>query len=283
MAYSFKQAGWVSLGLHGALFFVLALTMLWHTEVPVEPTPFVFSMVQAEVLTAGEVSGEPPPKADYELALPAIEHATLPALPDIPEAVEEDLPLEPVVAPAPKPVPVVPSPAPEKAKPKPDTPKKVSYADFVKEKGPVKEPKPAAKKSTKSTAKVDTQAVKKELAQALKPAGSKNGVAGGSGKKPLSSGPLVDASALAAFNTALRNKIDAVWLKPHAEITEGLVTIVEFYVAPNGALSGVRIVKGSGNPLADRSVLEAFARLGNAGPPPHSGGGTYRLSFSLTA
>jgi colicin import membrane protein len=55
----------------------------------------------------------------------------------------------------------------------------------------------------------------------------------------------------------------------------------EFTLAANGVLTGVRIVRSSGNADFDASVLEAFARVRSIGPRPDSKTGTHRLTFRM--
>ena len=56
---------------------------------------------------------------------------------------------------------------------------------------------------------------------------------------------------------------------------------LEFYVAADGSLSGVRIVRSSGNPGFDQSVLEAFHKTASIGPRPDGKGETVSMEFDL--
>ncbi len=56
---------------------------------------------------------------------------------------------------------------------------------------------------------------------------------------------------------------------------------VEFYLAADGSISRVRIVKSSGNSDVDAAALEAFKRTRSIGPPPSGRGETMRLGIRL--
>jgi protein TonB len=234
----------------------------FHSE-PQGAPDFIFEMASPEAFTEAAPSDALP-----EIILPEIV-APEPMIeePDVPieEAKPEVPPQEEVIKP-PKPDPI-PDPKPQ------EVVKKVKYEDFLK-KNPKLAEKPKAKpKPTKKANPAPKATAAKPEAKAAPKKVSQNPVKG------EGSGP--SASVLAAFHASLLRKIDSAWLKPIADITEGLVTIVEFAVAPNGQISQVSVVQSSGNAAADRSVLDAFARVGNAGKPPHDNGGTYRITFRL--
>lgn len=267
----FKKAIYVSCGLHFGLLALLGFYWFIKPSFQIEPTPFAFSLVEAETIIAGAVSLEPPALGEVDAI--SFDVPITEPLPDLPEIQPPD-PVLPVATVTEK---VAPPKNSAEASTKPPV-KKVTYDDFAKKKGLDKpQSKPAAQKSKT----IDSQKVKSELADVLKPKGSSQGTVTGKGHKAIAQGPVIDSSVLARFNAELRSKIDAVWLKPHIDTAHECITIVEFSVAPNGLLSQVKIVKSSGQPLFDRSVLDAFARLKNAGKPPHKEGGVYRLSFAL--
>ncbi len=274
MKNTFKQAGYYSLGLHIFLLLIVSGLSIFSFSVP-EPKPFIFSLVPAEELEQGESLATPLVEETYAIKAPEMPQSKLPDLPDL-----EELSKTAIKSPTSSKKEVKPSAKVTKPPPKP-SPKKISYEEFVKTKSPQKETpkKNQSSKKPQKTTKLNTEAIKKDFKDALTPGGASSSQKG-EGKK-VASGPEVDSSALAAFNAALRSKIDAVWIKPKMEAVGPLIIVVEFYVAPNGALSAVKIVKGSGNSAADRSVLEAFTRLGNAGKPPHTEGAMYRLSFRI--
>lgn len=245
--------GWV-LALIGHISCVVFWILFQSLSLPtkVQPVPFILELVPAD-LPLTEPPAEDPQELFEEIKLPEIVLPDSIELPDIEEAPEAPLP-EPETPPA----------------------KKISYEEFLKKHPKLKE-KPKAKKAPQP-AKKKPQTDKKPPEKAIKPLPN---APQSSAAKPPSSAP-VSASALANFNAILLKKIDNAWLKPVASITQGLITIVEFTVARNGQISQVSIIQSSGNPLVDQSVLDAFARVGNAGKPPHDEGGTYRLTFKLT-
>lgn len=269
MDYFFQRALYVSIALHIG---ILTIVVVWAWVNPVfQPAiePFVFSLVEAPEFVAGDLTTESTALGDVDaiaFEAPVLEH--LPPIPDINPCIMD----EPIVA------------AIEEKKPIQNQPvvnlpveKKISYEEFAKKKK-LDKPKKQASKVAQST---DTQKLKSQVADVLKPKGTLQGAVGGKSTQIAAKGPVVDASALVRFNAELRSKIDAVWMKPRLDIDHECVTIVEFRVAANGALSEVKIVKTSGHTIFDRSVLDAFARLSNAGKPPHKEGGVYRLSFAL--
>jgi TonB family protein len=58
---------------------------------------------------------------------------------------------------------------------------------------------------------------------------------------------------------------------------------VRIRIEPDGRISGAEIIRGSGNPLMDTSVLEALGRVKRIDPPPTglAGGSAYTVSINF--
>ena len=107
--------------------------------------------------------------------------------------------------------------------------------------------------------------------------GSAENKKGGAGGKALSreEGDLLDGY-FALLKARIKENFEA-----SGDASDRLATRLEFFVAANGSLSGVRIVRSSGNADFDRSVLEAFHRTSSIGPRPDGKGETVTMEFDL--
>jgi colicin import membrane protein len=127
-----------------------------------------------------------------------------------------------------------------------------------------------------------THAAKAEKAA---PEGIREGVVGGSvenktggaGGKALTreEGELLDGY-FALLKARIKENYEAT-----GDATDRLTARVEFFVAADGSLSAVKIVRSSGNDGFDRSVLEAFHRTSSIGPRPDGKGETVTMEFDL--
>lgn len=107
--------------------------------------------------------------------------------------------------------------------------------------------------------------------------GSTENKTGGAGGKALSreEGDLLDG-----YFALLKARIKENY-QGSGDASDRLTTRLEFYVAANGTLSGVRIVRSSGNADFDQSVLEAFHRTSSIGPRPDGKDETVTMEFDL--
>jgi colicin import membrane protein len=107
--------------------------------------------------------------------------------------------------------------------------------------------------------------------------GSTENKTGGAGGKALSreEGDLLDG-----YFALLKARIKENY-QGSGDASDRLAARLEFYVAADGALSGVRIVRSSGNPDFDQSVLDAFHRTSSIGPRPDGKGETVTMEFDL--
>jgi len=107
--------------------------------------------------------------------------------------------------------------------------------------------------------------------------GSTENKTGGAGGKALSreEGELLDG-----YFALLKARIKENY-QGSGDASDRLAAKLEFFVAANGNLSGVRIVRSSGNADFDQSVLEAFRRTTSIGPRPDGKGETVTMEFDL--
>ncbi|WP_162525296.1 energy transducer TonB [Rariglobus hedericola] len=90
--------------------------------------------------------------------------------------------------------------------------------------------------------------------------------------------PAVDAAQVDSYLQRLLGKLRTAHEKP-AGLGEGLQVRVEFMLKADGAIGDVRILKTSGNPEFDASVLAAFRRLRDLGVPPAGSAGINQVTF----
>ncbi len=203
----------------------------------------------------------------------------------VPDAPKIEMP--PVIKPEPRPAPPdpvitpTPPPPPPKAAPQPvPTPPKIEPK--VEPKPPPKKapepPKPAPKPMTKE--EFDRLNPQKKTAAPKAPApivtkkidvaGIAKGLTAGSTTITVGSGgtaltraesDLLDAYAQLILQR-IRESLERAGLSDMLEVR------VEFRVAANGAITGVRAVNSSGNREFDQAVLAAFRSVRPVGPPP---------------
>lgn len=131
--------------------------------------------------------------------------------------------------------------------------KRLSYEDYVKNNSGKTTPsqKAAAKTTGGAGPRVDAGGIKKGVTGAIG-AGST-----GAGGKALSA---AEGAAMERYFSMLITRLREGHEKPGG-LSDLLNAEVQFTVAANGAISGVRIVRSSGNTDFDQSVLEAFSRV----------------------
>ena len=197
----------------------------------------------------------------------------------VPNGIKVDIPQPPVVTPAPDPTPIAPTPPqpvpqtpiapipnpakPVPPKPTPDLAKMVTrIADkratkiekkFLKEKqeAEARAAKEAAL-SAKRVTKIDVEGIAAGVLD-----GSTNNKTGGAGSKALTREEMDLSDAYIAL---LMQRLKEAHRKPEG-LSDLLQTKVEFRLNPNGTISGVNIVKSSGNAEYDASVLAAFRNI----------------------
>jgi colicin import membrane protein len=132
--------------------------------------------------------------------------------------------------------------------------KRLSYSEFTKNNGS----KTSPSQKTSSTAgggtagpRVDANGIKKGITGGTG-AGSK-----GAGGKALTA---TEGAAMERYFSMLITRLRESHEKPGG-LSDLLNAEVQFTIAANGAIAGVRIVRSSGNADFDQSVLEAFSRV----------------------
>ncbi len=208
---------------------------------------------------------------------------------------------EPVPAPAPPPVaevsPVAPAPI---EKPKPADPAAPNFKRTIqrqiiradsKAKAEIKKEREAEAKITKEQFdrenKAKAAAVKTVQLKVAKidADGIKNGVVGGSteNKTGGASGKALtreEGTELEAYFSLLKSRLKENHEKPPG-LSDTVAARVEFFVAADGSISRVRILRSSRSAEFDRSVLEAFARTKNIGPRPDHQSDMKELEFKM--
>jgi colicin import membrane protein len=130
----------------------------------------------------------------------------------------------------------------------------------------------AAQASAARAERIDAEGIREGVV-----GGSVENKTGGAGGKALSreEGDLLDGY-FALLKARIKENFEA-----SGDASDRLAARLEFFVAANGSLSGVRIVRSSGNADFDRSVLEAFHRTSSIGPRPDGKGETVAMEFDL--
>ena len=308
----FGGAFWVSAILHGAaLGLILILTLVVHDRME-DDKPKIFELVAGEgddfmatEAPAGSEAGQAE-TGEIQFTAPGEVPTWTPPVAAAAEPEPEPTPvtkIEPVAAEPVKPVPVMETPP-------------VPVPNFTKSiKKTLQKEKQKTDKELKKQRDADARAAKeRELAskrmsydEFAKSNGSKTStarptVAGGGG-----TGPRVDASGIkkgvtggtgagskgaggTALSAAEGERMERYFamlisrLRESHEKPGGLSDLlnaeVQFTVAANGTISGVRIVRSSGNADFDQSVLEAFARVKMPARPDGKSDGQ-RLTFRI--
>ena len=101
---------------------------------------------------------------------------------------------------------------------------------------------------------------------------------GGAGGRALT---RQDGDLLDAYYSFLRSKIKENFVLPEG-VSDKLQAKVEFFLAADGTISKVRILRSSGNSDFDRAVLEAFAHTREGvGRTPDGSSGTDTTEFTV--
>jgi colicin import membrane protein len=284
----FGGAFWVSVALHGSAV-VLGLLMTLTLRDKVDPPPQVFELV------AGDGNAYDATEATQGVQNPAPQMA----MPTI-NSVQEWTPPTPVAPVEPTPVaPVAPTQPPVvKPEPIPNFKQQITSVKRKEERKADREIKQQRAEDAK-LAKANYEQFKKEhgvkTTAAQRPAtattpgpridpnAARRGLESATSSGPGAGGPAAKADAgpaLDRYFAMLRERLRANHEKPGG-LSDLLSAEAEFTLAANGVLTGVRIVRSSGNADFDASVLEAFARVRSIGPRPDSKTGTHRLTFRM--
>jgi colicin import membrane protein len=121
-------------------------------------------------------------------------------------------------------------------------------------------------------AKIDAEGIAKGVI-----GGSTENKTGGAGGKALS---REEQDLLATYVELLKQHLREAHEKPSG-LSDNLVTKAEFYLAADGSVSKASIVKSSGSPEFDQSVLGAIHNVRTIGPPPDGKGTLLTMTFRM--
>jgi colicin import membrane protein len=107
--------------------------------------------------------------------------------------------------------------------------------------------------------------------------GSTENTKGGAGGRALT---REEGSELDAYFALLLSRIKENHTPPEG-VSDSLAARLEFFVAADGSLSHIRIVKSSGNHEFDRSVIEACERTRSIGARPDGRSETVQMTFKM--
>jgi TonB family protein len=115
--------------------------------------------------------------------------------------------------------------------------------------------------------------------------GITGGVDGGTTDKPGADGKVLsraEQDRLGTYFEALKQKFKAAHEREKPSgVSDQLSARVSFYVAANGAIGQVKIVKSSGNAEFDESVIRAIRSVTSIGPRPDNRSDTKEVTFNM--
>ena len=182
---------------------------------------------------------------------------------------------EPQPQPQPRPQPE-PEPRREEPRPEPEPqPERISLSEFRDRHGtpatPQPRPRPAPQPRQVEAPRIDTSRISRELQSVISSATDQDLVS------RLSDS---DQRELERYFARLRAAIERSWSRPSAA-TAGMTATVSFSLSGQGRITGARVVRSSGSNAFDRSIVEAFERLGSFDPPPDAQSYTPNLTFRV--
>lgn len=172
----------------------------------------------------------------------------------------------------------VPEPVKPPAKIKPAPPKEAPQAPrLTKEEFEKRYGKPQPVKTAQAPPPVKAPRIDaKGIAEGVR-GGSPANTRGGGGGNALSRERM---DPMSEYITTLKLRLKQAHEKP-VGVSELLSADVEFFVAANGQIDNVRIVRSSRNAEFDRSVLDAFRNIAWLGPRPDGKSDVWRLTFRM--
>lgn len=274
MAKTDKKAFFYATGLH-VLVLAIAVYFAFFQTVRTEEMPHVFELVNdsAEPVPMPAPPAPSTPPVEEEILLKAPEVPMVKPLPAVKVPTIPDAP-PPPPAPAPtKPTPTPtapPVPAPKPTPPPPPAPVKVSADEFFKQHG---RPQPRQTAPAPAPTPVKAPVIQANTQQLRQISEVRSQSAAAPSAREL--------AALESYLAALRQRVNAAWDRPNEFVNHDIQAVVEFNVSRTGQVSGARIIKSSGNAHFDRSVLQSFARITQAGKPPENRDYTFRMTFRM--
>ena len=265
----------------GACHAVILLVLVVAGFLRPRPKPVEVLWLDGSSLGGSEsASAEPdPPTIEEPEPPPAKLDEPIPEQPTLPVNKE---PASEIAVPKATPTPATPKPAtPKPATPKPSTPKpatpKLSPAEKRKA-TPAASPKPKSGASPKPAGTPDAKKKEGEKTGDKNPAaGSKPGASGGDagGKGKTGSGTGGGISQFGWYTDMLHDRYYSRWEQP-VGIGQDVVTTVRLRIMKDGTISKHDMVKSSGNPQMDESVMSAVEKVQQIDPLPAGlGNGEY--------
>lgn len=179
---------------------------------------------------------------------------------------EPKQPPEPEAAPEPKPEPKPPKPEPDdpgialKAKPTPPKPSDKQKIEVSRK----RVRRPASSETTRSATRktrLSQEEVRKLLDMGARP-GNRSTLTDEEMRRLIGSGMRfgnqgADLSRDMLYLEIIRQTLYRAWDQPTSADIDGLTAKVDISILPNGSITGSRLVKNSGSPVMDESVMRA--------------------------
>lgn len=255
------SAFFASIMLHGLIAIAVALLTILLTRQEQTP-PVIFELVAGDVTSATERA---PTTSAVQFDVPKV--PPRPPQPVREQPVETPTPPKPVEKKVEPKVEPKKTPKVEEKKAPPKEEKKLSYEEFVKKHG---KPEPKVANTPPRQAKVPRVDTSKIT--------SSTPTTGERGRAQSRE----EADAMTVYLAGLRDRLkDAHDETKPAGLGDTVSADVSFVLAANGEISNVRIVRSSGFPEFDQSVLAAFRRITWPGPRPDRRTETMRLTFRM--
>jgi colicin import membrane protein len=130
----------------------------------------------------------------------------------------------------------------------------------------------AERKKAAAATRIDAEGIREGVV-----GGSAENKTGGAGGKALT---REEGDLLEAYFSLLRERFKENFVST-GEATDRLSARVQFFLAADGSISGVTIIRSSGSADFDEAVLEAFRHTTSIGPRPDGKGDTKETEFDL--
>lgn len=259
----------LSVTFHAIVIGAIVAASLW-VQRATEINPSLFDLVNPEDIEIGdhfEMPGAPSKNPGVKFAKPRIKRVKIPTAAEL-EAAQEKAAAQEAKQAAKQ--------TREDAKSTPASRNKTtSYSDFQKQHGKqLAANQKTGSKGAKGTPApgIDAKGIVDDLMQS---AAGPRGDGGGTG------GTKAMIAALDAYFNRLISALRAAHEMPDS-VNDLLIAKVSFYLAADGSISAVKIVKSSGSSDYDDSVVDAFHKVRSIGAVPGGKSGTYVINFKMT-
>ena len=253
------------------LLFALLFTGYLVTPRDPEPLAQTLELFPPHSAQTHEQAAQPEPdRAVRQMELPDFEFQEV----EMPPAEARPRPeAQPRAEPQPRPEP---EPRREEPRPEPEPqPERISLSEFRDRHGtpatPQPRPRPAPQQRPVEAPRLDTSRISRELQSVM---------ASSTDQDLVSRLSDSDQRELERYFARLRAAIERSWNRP-SSATAGMTATVSFSLSGQGRITGARVVRSSGSNAFDRSIVEAFERLGSFDPPPDAQSYTPNLTFRV--